>query len=103
MLIAGIIVFCVVLLVLAFLAPRLSTYFQKGGDKPLQVGETNVAEKLPGKAGDLACEAVRVLAQGRPQERGQGPRRPFQGPRALATPRAVACRAWPRKTPAPAS
>lgn len=55
MLIAGIIAFCVVLLVLAFLAPRLSTYFQKSGDKPLQVGE-NVAEKLPGKAGDLASK-----------------------------------------------
>jgi hypothetical protein len=55
MLIAGVIAFCVVLLVLAFLAPRLSTYFQKSGDKPLQVGE-NVAEKLPGKAGDLASK-----------------------------------------------
>jgi hypothetical protein len=55
MLIAGVIAFCVVLLVLAFLAPRLSSYFQKGGDKPLQVGE-NVAEKLPGKAGELASK-----------------------------------------------
>jgi len=55
MLIAGIIAFCIVLVVLAFLAPRLSTYFQKGGDKPLEVGE-NLAEKLPGKAGDLASK-----------------------------------------------
>ena len=55
MLIAGIIAFCIVLLVLAFLAPRLSTYFQKGGDKPLEVGE-NIAEKLPGKAGELASK-----------------------------------------------
>jgi len=55
MLIGAIIAFCVVLLVLAFLAPRLSTYFQKSGDKPLEVGE-NLAEKLPGKAGDLASK-----------------------------------------------
>jgi hypothetical protein len=55
MLIAAIIAFCIVLLVLAFLAPRLSRHFQKAGDKPLQVGE-NVAEKLPGKAGDLASK-----------------------------------------------
>ncbi|MBA2546738.1 MAG: hypothetical protein H0V15_07650 [Solirubrobacterales bacterium] len=55
MVIAGVIAFCIVLLVLAFLAPRLSSYFQKGGDKPLEVGE-NLAEKLPGKAGDLASK-----------------------------------------------
>ena len=52
MLIAAIIVFCVILLVLAFLAPRLSRHFQKAGDKPMQVGE-NIAEKAPGKAGDV--------------------------------------------------
>ena len=52
MLIAAIIVFCIILLVLAFLAPRLSRHFQKAGDKPLQVGE-NIADKAPGKAGDV--------------------------------------------------
>ena len=52
MLIAAIIVFCVILLVLAFLAPRLSRHFQKAGDKPMQVGE-NIADKAPGKAGDV--------------------------------------------------
>jgi hypothetical protein len=51
MLIAAVIVFCLVLLVLAFLAPRLSRYFQRGGDKPLQVGE-KAAGHAPGKLGD---------------------------------------------------
>jgi hypothetical protein len=50
MLIAAVIVFCVVLLVLAFLAPRLSRYFQRAGDKPLQLGE-RTGGKAPGKAG----------------------------------------------------
>ena len=50
MLIAGIIVFCVILLVLAFLAPRLSRYFQEAGDKPLQTGQ-RTSGKAPGKLG----------------------------------------------------
>lgn len=52
MLIAAIIAFCIVLLVLAFLAPRLSRHFQKAGDKPLEVGQ-DIASKAPGKAGDV--------------------------------------------------
>jgi hypothetical protein len=51
MLIAGVIVFCVVLLVLAFLAPRLSRYFQEAGDKPLQAGQ-RTGGKAPGKLGE---------------------------------------------------
>jgi hypothetical protein len=51
MLIAAVIVFCVVLAVLAFLAPRLSRYFQRAGDKPLQLGE-RTAGHAPGKLGD---------------------------------------------------
>ena len=50
MLIAAVIVFCIVLLVLAFLAPRLSRYFQRAGDKPLQLGERG-ASHAPGKSG----------------------------------------------------
>jgi hypothetical protein len=50
MLIAGIIAFCIILLVLAFLAPRLSRYFQEAGDKPLQVGQ-RTSGKAPGKLG----------------------------------------------------
>jgi hypothetical protein len=51
MTIAAVIAFCIVLLVLAFLAPRLSRYFQKGGDKPLEVGQ-RAGAKAPGKLGE---------------------------------------------------
>jgi len=51
MLIAAIIVFCLVLLVLAFLAPRLSRYFQRAGEKPLELGG-RAGDKAPGKLGD---------------------------------------------------
>lgn len=47
----GVIAFCVVLFVLAFLAPRLSRYFQRAGDKPLQLGQ-RAGGKAPGKLGD---------------------------------------------------
>jgi hypothetical protein len=50
MLIAAVIAFCLILLVLAFLAPRLSRYFQRAGDKPMQFGERGAA-KAPGKLG----------------------------------------------------
>jgi hypothetical protein len=50
MLIAGIAAFCLVLLVLAFLAPRLSQYFQQAGDKPLQLGQ-RAGSSAPGKLG----------------------------------------------------
>jgi hypothetical protein len=47
---AAIIGFCVVLLVLAFLAPRLSRYFQEAGDKPLEVGQ-RAGSSAPGRLG----------------------------------------------------
>ena len=50
MLIAAVIVFCVVLVVFAFLAPHLSRYFQKAGDKPFQLGQREGA-RAPGKLG----------------------------------------------------
>jgi hypothetical protein len=52
MLIAAIVVFCTLLLVLAFLAPRLSRHVQRGGDKPLQLGQ-RTSGKAPGKLGEL--------------------------------------------------
>ena len=58
MTVAVVIGFCVLLLVLAFLAPRLSRYFQRAGDKPLQVGE-RVGSSAPGKAGDLLSKPFR--------------------------------------------
>ena len=53
MLIAGIVVVCIVLLVLAFLAPRLSQHPQRGVSKTLGVGE-KAGGSLPGKIGDWA-------------------------------------------------
>ena len=50
MLIAAIIGFCLLLLVLAFLAPRLSRYFQRGGEKPLELGQ-RAGGRAPGKLG----------------------------------------------------
>ena len=51
MLIAAIAAFCVVLLVLAFLAPRLSRHFERAGDKPLRVGQ-RAGGSAPGKLGE---------------------------------------------------
>jgi Family of unknown function (DUF6411) len=50
MLTLAIIAFCVILFILAFLAPRLSRYFQRAGEKPLEVGE-RAGGKAPGKLG----------------------------------------------------
>jgi Family of unknown function (DUF6411) len=47
---AAIIGFCALLLVLAFLAPRLSRYFQRAGEKPLELGG-RAGGKAPGKLG----------------------------------------------------
>lgn len=51
MLIAAVIVFCVILAVLAFLAPRLSRHFQRAGEKPLEIGQ-RAGGKAPGKLGN---------------------------------------------------
>jgi len=50
MLIAGVIALCVVLLILAFLLPRLSIWPQRGVDKTLGTGQRG-ASKAPGKLG----------------------------------------------------
>ena len=50
MLIAAIVVFCVLLLILAFLAPRLSRGPERGGQKVLGVGSRG-AGKAPGPLG----------------------------------------------------
>jgi hypothetical protein len=50
MLTAAIIVFCVLLFILAFLAPRLSRYFQRAGEKPMEMGQ-RAGGKAPGKLG----------------------------------------------------
>ena len=50
MLIAGIIAFCVLLFLVAILAPRVSRHLERGGDKPLGVGQ-RAAGKAPGPLG----------------------------------------------------
>lgn len=50
MLIAAVLVVCIVLLVLAFLLPRLSSGPQRGVDKTLGLGQSG-ASKAPGKLG----------------------------------------------------
>ena len=52
MLTVALIAFCLILLVLAFLAPRLSRYFQRAGEKPLELGQ-RAGGKAPGKLGEL--------------------------------------------------
>jgi hypothetical protein len=46
----AIIGFCVLLLVVAFLAPRISRYLQKGGEAPLSGAQT-ATRQAPGKFG----------------------------------------------------
>jgi hypothetical protein len=50
MLIAGVIAFCILLLILAFLFPRLSRGPERGGQRVLSVGSRG-ASKAPGKLG----------------------------------------------------
>jgi hypothetical protein len=51
MVIAGVIVFCIVLLVLAFVFPRLSRHPERAGQGVLGVGSRG-ASKAPGKLGE---------------------------------------------------
>ena len=50
MLIGGIIAFCILILILAFLAPRLSRHPERGGQKILGLGSRGAC-KAPGKLG----------------------------------------------------
>jgi hypothetical protein len=50
MTIAAVVAFCILLLILAFLAPRLSRGPERGGQKVLGVGSRG-ASKAPGKLG----------------------------------------------------
>jgi Family of unknown function (DUF6411) len=52
MVIAGVIAFCILVLVLAFLAPRLSRPVQNAGDRTLGVGQ-RAGGKAPGPLGRL--------------------------------------------------
>jgi hypothetical protein len=50
MLIGATITFCVLLFLVALLAPRVSRYMERGGDAPLRGGQ-RVAGKAPGPLG----------------------------------------------------
>jgi hypothetical protein len=50
MLTAAIIAFCVLVFLVAILAPRVSRYLERGGDKPLAAGQ-RTAGKAPGGLG----------------------------------------------------
>ena len=50
MIIGGVIALCVVILILAFLAPRLSQHPQRGAQKTISMGGRG-ASKAPGKLG----------------------------------------------------
>ena len=50
MLIAAIIAFCILLFFVAILAPRMSRHLERGGDKPLSLGQRG-ASKAPGPLG----------------------------------------------------
>jgi hypothetical protein len=58
MTIAAVIAFCVLLLILAFLFPRLSRHPERGGQKALGVG-TRTSSKAPGKFGDWLSKPFR--------------------------------------------
>jgi hypothetical protein len=50
MLIAAIVAFCILLFLVAILAPRISRHMERGGDAPLRGGQ-RVAGKAPGPLG----------------------------------------------------
>jgi len=50
MLIGAVIAFCVLVFLVALLAPRISRYMERGGDAPLRGGQ-RVAGKAPGFLG----------------------------------------------------
>ena len=68
MTIAIIVAVCIVLLVLAFLLPRLSIWPQRGVDRTLGVGQRAGGEGT-GADRQAVLEVVRDLAEGHEQER----------------------------------
>jgi hypothetical protein len=59
MIIGAIIAFCALILILAFLAPRLSRGPERGGQKVLGLGSRG-ASKAPGKAGTWLSKPFRT-------------------------------------------
>ena len=78
MIIGAVIAFCVLLLILAFLFPRLSRHPERGGQKVMGTGSRG-AGKAPGKLGQWLVEAVQLVEQGHLEVRQRRPARPQQG------------------------
>lgn len=72
MIIAGVVVICIVLLVLAFVAPRLSIWPQRGVDRTLGTGQ-RAAGTAPGPLGRWLQKPFGSASTGREQERGHRP------------------------------
>jgi hypothetical protein len=73
MLIAGVIVVCIVLLVLAFLAPRLSIWPQRGVDQTLGTGQ-RAAGTVPGFLGRWLQKPFRTARRASDKSAGTGRR-----------------------------
>jgi hypothetical protein len=76
MVIAGVVAFCVLLLVLAFLFPRLSRHPERAGERTLGVGG-RVGGKAPGPIGRLLSKSFgtsqrAVSKSGAAGRRGRG-------------------------------
>lgn len=76
MIIAGVVAFCVLILVLAFLLPRLSRHPQRGGDKALGTGQ-RAARTAPGPLGRVLSKPfgksrTAVSKSGSAGRRGRG-------------------------------
>ena len=76
MVIAGVIVFCVLILVLAFVVPKLSRPVQNAGDRTLGVGQ-RAGGKAPGPLGRLFSKSFgtgrkAVSKSGSAGRRGRG-------------------------------
>ena len=76
MVIGGVVLICIALLFLAFVAPRLSRYPQRGVDKGLGAGSRN-ASKAPGKLGSWLSKPFNkaMKATDRSAATGRGARR----------------------------
>jgi hypothetical protein len=59
MLAAAILGFCVLVFLVALIAPRLSSYLQRGGQKPLAAGQ-RAGSKAPGPLGRLMQKPFRA-------------------------------------------
>jgi uncharacterized protein DUF6411 len=76
MTIVAVAAFCVLLLVLAFLAPRFSRHVERGGQAPLGLGR-RAGSKAPGKLGRLFAKPFEssqkaVSKSGSAGRRGRG-------------------------------